>query len=62
MKAHKMKRLLVFVFTFIVTCGFSQNKKELIYTINKLKSDSANLQLKVKNNICILLYDQKISK
>ena len=43
-----MKNLL-FLLTFIPLIGISQNKKELISTVNRLKNDSANLQLQMKN-------------
>jgi len=44
-----MKKLL-FLLIFPVFC-FGQNKKALIATVNRLKSDSINLQFKVTNKV-----------
>ena len=42
-----MKRLLVFIF-LIPTIGFTQNKKELYATIQRMKNDSVNFQIKIQ--------------
>ena len=45
-----MKKILFLLF-LIPIAGFSQNKKALIATVNRLKSDSVNLQSKIKNKV-----------
>jgi len=45
-----MKKLLFLLF-LIPIAGVSQNKKALIATVNRLKSDSVNLQSKIKNKV-----------